>query len=66
MSMVSFLTILVLFCIICHPFLLTAQGSSNNQSLTRPSLAEVGTRFEAVGQFLVYHLWIILDANLEG
>ncbi|MFZ0742515.1 MAG: hypothetical protein WAM54_13060 [Nitrososphaeraceae archaeon] len=49
MSMVSFLTILVLFCIICHPILLTAQGSSNNQSLTRPSLAEVGTRFEAVG-----------------
>lgn len=49
MSMVSFLTILVLFYIICHPFLLTAQGSSNNQSLTRPSLAEVGTRFEAVG-----------------
>jgi hypothetical protein len=48
MSMVSFLTILVLFCIICHSFLLTAQGSSNNQSLLRPSLAEVGTRFEAV------------------
>lgn len=34
---------------ICHPFLLTAQGSSNNQSSTQPSLPELGTRFEAVG-----------------
>ena len=33
---------------ICHPFLLTAQGS-NNQSSTQPSLPELGTRFEAVG-----------------
>lgn len=49
MSIVSFLTIFGLFCIICHPFLLTAQGSSNNQSSTQPSLPEFGTRFEAVG-----------------
>jgi hypothetical protein len=49
MWIVSFLTIFVLFCIICHPFLLTAQGSSNNQSSTQPSLPGLGTRFEAVG-----------------
>jgi hypothetical protein len=48
-SIVSFLAIFVLFCIISHPFLLTAQGGSNNQSLTQPSLAEIGTRFETVG-----------------
>lgn len=49
MSIVSFLAIFVLFCIISHPFLLTAKGGSNNQSLTQPSLAEIGTRFETVG-----------------
>ena len=49
MWIVSFLTTFVLFCIICHSFLLTVQGSSNNQSSTQPSLPELGTRFEAVG-----------------
>jgi hypothetical protein len=49
MSILSFLTIFVLFCIICCPFLLTVQGSSNNQSSTQPNLSELGTRFEAVG-----------------
>ncbi len=49
MSILSFLTIFVLFCIMCCPFLLTAQGSSNNQSSTQPNLYELGTRFEAVG-----------------
>jgi hypothetical protein len=49
MWIVSFLTTFVLFCIVCHSFLLTVQGSSNNQSSTQPSLPELGTRFEAVG-----------------
>lgn len=48
-SIVAFITIFVLSCIIYHPLLLTAQGSSNNQSSTQPSLPELGTRFEAVG-----------------
>ena len=48
-SIVAFLTIFVLSYIIYQPFLLTAQGSSNNQSSTQPSLPELGTRFEAVG-----------------
>lgn len=51
-STVAILTIVVFSCIICYPFLLTqlyeAHGSSI-QSSTRPSLAELGTRFEAVG-----------------
>lgn len=66
MSMVSFLTILVLFCIICHPFLLTAQGSSNNQSLTRPSLAEVGTKFEAVGAIFSLSSMDCLGCEFRG
>ena len=45
---VTFLTLFVLSCIIYNHLLLTAQGSSNNQSSTRPSLPELGTRFEAV------------------
>jgi hypothetical protein len=49
MSIVSFLTIFVLFCIICHSFLLIVHGSSNNQSSTQSSLPELGTRFEAGG-----------------
>jgi hypothetical protein len=51
-STVAILIIVVFSCIICYPFLLTqlyeAHGSSI-QSSTRPSLAELGTRFEAVG-----------------
>ena len=66
MSMVPFLTILVLFCIICHPFLLTAQGSSNNQSLTRPSLAEVWTRFEAVGAIFSLSSMDCLGCEFRG
>ena len=66
MSMVSFLTILVLFCIICHPILLTAQGSNNNQSLTRPSLAEVGTRFEAVGAIFSLSSMDCLGCEFRG
>ncbi|MGB7559188.1 MAG: hypothetical protein WBM37_11795 [Nitrososphaeraceae archaeon] len=64
--MVSFLTILVLFCIICHPILLTAQGSNNNQSLTRPSLAEVGTRFEAVGAIFSLSSMDCLGCEFRG
>jgi hypothetical protein len=45
---VTFLTIFVLSCIIYIHLLLTAQGSSDNQSSTRPSLPEPGIRFEAV------------------
>ena len=48
-SILAFITIFVLPCILYHPLLLTAQGSSNNQSSTQPSLPELGTRFEAVG-----------------
>jgi hypothetical protein len=66
MSMVSFLTILVLFCIICHPFLLTAQSSSNNQSLTRPGLAEVGTKFEAVGAIFSLSSMDCLGCEFRG
>ena len=66
MSMVSFLTILVLFYIICHPFLLTAQGSSTNQSLTRPSLAEVGTRFETVGAIFSLSSMDCLGCEFRG
>jgi hypothetical protein len=47
-SIVAFVTIVVLSCIICHPFPLIAQGGSDNQLSTRPSLPELGTRFEAV------------------
>jgi hypothetical protein len=51
-SIVAFLVIVVSSCIVCHPILLPelyeAHGSSI-QSSTRPSLAEPGTRFEAVG-----------------
>lgn len=47
-----FLIIVVSFCIACTPFLLSqlyeVHGSSI-QSSARPSLAELGTRFEAVG-----------------
>lgn len=66
MSMVSFLTILVLFCIICHPFLLTAQGSSNNQSLIQPSLAEVGTKFEVVGAIFSLSSMDCLGCEFRG
>jgi hypothetical protein len=49
---VVFLIIVVSFCIACTPFLLSqlyeVHGSSI-QSSARPSLAELGTRFEAVG-----------------
>jgi hypothetical protein len=49
---VVFLIIVVPFCIACTPFLLSqfyeVHGSSI-QSSARPSLAELGTRFEAVG-----------------
>jgi len=45
---VTFLAISILSCIIYNHLLLTAQGSSNNQSSTQPSLPELGTRFEAV------------------
>ena len=51
-SIIAFLIIVVSSCIVCHPFLFThlyeAHGSSN-QSSTQPRLAELGTRFEAVG-----------------
>jgi hypothetical protein len=49
---VVFLIVVVSFCIACSPFLLSqlyeAHGS-NIQSSARPNLAELGTRFEAVG-----------------
>jgi hypothetical protein len=49
---VVFLIIVVSFCIACTPFLLSqlyeVHGSSI-QSSAQPSLAELGTRFEAVG-----------------
>jgi hypothetical protein len=49
---VVFLIIVVSFCIACTPFLLSqlyeVHGSSI-QSSARPGLAELGTRFEAVG-----------------
>ena len=47
-----FLIIVVSFCIACSPFLLSQPyevHASNIQSSARPSLAELGTRFEAVG-----------------
>lgn len=47
------LTILVLSCILCQPFLSSqfyeAEGSSSNPSSNQPSLSENGSRFEAVG-----------------
>jgi hypothetical protein len=50
---VAMLTILVLSCILCQPFLSSqfyeAEGSISNQSSTQPSLPEIGTSFEAVG-----------------
>jgi hypothetical protein len=49
---VVFLIVIVSFCIACSPFLLSqlyeVHGSSI-QSSARPSLAELGTRFEAAG-----------------
>lgn len=47
-----FLIIVVSFCIACTPFLLSQLyevHGSNIQSSARPNLAELGTRFEAVG-----------------
>jgi len=53
LSSVAKLTILVLSCILCQPFLSSlfyeAEGSNSNQSSTQPSLPEIGTSFEAVG-----------------
>jgi hypothetical protein len=49
---VVFLIVVVSFCIACSPFLLSQLyqvHASNIQSSARPSLAELGTRFEAVG-----------------
>jgi hypothetical protein len=49
---VVFLIIVVSFCIACTPFLLSQLNEvhgSSIQSSARPSLAELGTRFEAVG-----------------
>jgi len=49
---VVFLIIDVSFCIACTPFLLSQLSEvhgSSIQSSARPSLAELGTRFEAVG-----------------
>jgi hypothetical protein len=49
---VVFLIVVVSFCIACSPFLLSQLyevHGSNIQSSARPNLAELGTRFEAVG-----------------
>jgi hypothetical protein len=52
LSSIAMLTILVLSCILCQPFLSSqfyeAEGGISNQSSTQPSLPEIGTRFEAV------------------
>lgn len=47
----AFLIIVVSFCIVSYPFLLSQHYEVHGSTIqsTRPSLAELGTRFEAVG-----------------
>jgi hypothetical protein len=69
-STVAILTIVVFSCIICYPYLLTqlyeAHGSSSIQSSTRPSLAELGTRFEAVGGIISLSSIDCLGCDFRG
>jgi hypothetical protein len=66
---VVFLIIVVSFCIACTPFLLSqlyeVHGSSI-QSSARPSLAELGTRFEAVGAIFSLSSMDCLGCEFRG